>query len=59
MVVVWDVENNIISGWWIGIDLVLVQRSKTTFFSARIEINWVFMSEHRNRLDIRAGIKID
>ena len=32
---------------------------KWLVFSARIQINWVIVSGHRNRLDIRVGIKID
>ena len=32
---------------------------KWLIFSVRIEINWVFMSCYRNRLEIGAGIEID
>ena len=49
MIVVWVVENDFVSVWWIGIDLVFAQRSKMTcflrsgrkwiVFSVRIEIN--------------------
>ena len=55
--VVWVVENDFISVWWIGIDLVFMQRPKMTC-SCRIEINWVFVSGHRNGLDVRVGIEI-
>ena len=55
----WVVENDLISVWCIGIDLVFVQRSKIICFSVRIEINRVFVSGDRNRLDIRVGIEID
>ena len=34
-VVVWVVENDVISVWLIGVDLVFVQRSKMTGFSCR------------------------
>ena len=30
-----------------------------TCFSLRIENNWVFVSRHRNRFDIRIGIRIE
>ena len=60
LVNVWVVENDFISVWWIGIDLFFVQQSKMTMFCiVRIEIHWVFVSGHRNRLDIRVWIEID
>ena len=43
----------------IRIDLVFVLRSKITCFNVYIETNSVFVSKHRNRLDIRVGIEID
>ena len=43
----------------IRIDLVFVLRSKITCFNVYIEIKSVFVSKHRNRLDIRVGIEID
>ena len=55
----WVVENDLISVWWINIDLVLCSGQKFLIFSVRIEIKWVFVSRHRNELDIRVGIKID
>ena len=59
LVVMWIVENYFISLWWIRIDLMCVLRSKMTGFSVIIEINWVFVSGHRNRHDVRVGIEID
>ena len=71
LVVVWVVENDIISLWLVGIDLesfqcggsaliwFLCSGRKWRVFSVLIEINWVFVSGHRNRLDIRVGVKID
>ena len=40
-------------------DLVSVWRSKLSCFSVWIEINSVFVSGHRNRLDIKVGIESD
>ena len=54
----WTIENDLNSVWWIGIDLVFVKLSKTTF-SVRIEISGAFVSGHRKWLDIRVGIKMD
>ena len=59
MIAVWVVENDFISVWWFGINLVVCSGRKRLVFSVRIKINWVFVSGHRNRLDIRVGIKID
>ena len=38
---------------------VLCSGRKCPVLSVRIEINWVFVSGHRNRLDIRAKIEFD
>ena len=53
----WVVENDFILVWQIGVGLVSMKRSKITFVSFRIEINWAFVSGHRNRLDVRLRIK--
>ena len=53
------VESDFILVQWIGIDLVIVQRSKMTCFSLPIENNWVFVWRHRTRLGIRVGIRLE
>ena len=52
LAIVCVVEIDLIPVWGIGIDLVFVWRSKW-LVRVWIEINWVFVSGHRNRLDIR------
>ena len=42
-----------------ALDWVLCSGRKRVVHSVRIEINCVLVSGHRNRLDIRVGIKID
>ena len=42
--------------WVVKNDLISVCGGSASFW---IEINWLFVSGHRNRLDIRVGIKID
>ena len=42
-----------------GIIYFLCSGRKRLVFSVRIEIIWVLVSGHRNRLAIRAGIKVD
>ena len=58
LVVVWVVEYDFQFG---GSALIwsLSSGRRWLALSVRIEITWVFVSGHRNRLDSRVGIKID
>ena len=58
LICLWVVAIDLILVWGIGIDLVLLRRSKMTCFSVCIEINSVFVSGHRNRLDIEWKSKL-
>ena len=63
------IETDLISVWGMGIDLISFKGSELTWllcasrkllvFSLLTEINSIFESEHRNRLDIRVGIEIN
>ena len=59
LILVWVIENFIISVWWIAIDLVLCRGRKRLDLESTSKLAVFFVSGHRNRLDVRVGIKID